>query len=126
MRFIAVLLLPSLGFAAPAPKQPEKPAIELKLAAANPLGLEITIQNNGKETVGVDLQRHAVRTYRRRSPGRKGETVHDPTHRRKSRKGKSKNPDGSGGPIQDPVHAHLPLPPPTRGTRPENHVSPRG
>jgi len=49
MRLIALLILPSLAFAAPAPKQPEKPGVELKLSADNQLALEITIQNNGKE-----------------------------------------------------------------------------
>ena len=49
MRLIALLILPSLAFAAAAPKQPEKPGVELKLSADNQLALEITIQNNGKE-----------------------------------------------------------------------------
>jgi hypothetical protein len=49
MHLLALLILPSLAFAAPAPKQPEKPGVELKLSAANQNALEITIQNNGKE-----------------------------------------------------------------------------
>jgi|GEM_PF-6363095 len=49
MRLIALLILPSLAFAAPAPKQAEKPHVELKLSADNQNELEITIQNNGKE-----------------------------------------------------------------------------
>ncbi len=49
MQLIALLILPSLAFAAPAPKQPEKPDVELKLSANNQDVLEITIQNNGKE-----------------------------------------------------------------------------
>jgi hypothetical protein len=49
MRLIALLILPSLAFAAPAPKQAEKPDVELKLSADNQNALEITIQNNGKE-----------------------------------------------------------------------------
>ena len=49
MRIIALLMLPSLTFAAPVPKQPEKPSVELKLSADNQLVLEITIHNNGKE-----------------------------------------------------------------------------
>ncbi len=49
MRLIAMLMLPSLTIAAPVPKQPEKPTLDLKLSAANQLVLEITIQNNGKE-----------------------------------------------------------------------------
>ena len=49
MRLIALLILPSLAFAAPAPEQPEKPGVELKLSADNQYELEITIQNNGKE-----------------------------------------------------------------------------
>jgi hypothetical protein len=49
MRLIALVILPSLAFAASAPKQPEKPGVELKLSADNQLALEITIQNNGQE-----------------------------------------------------------------------------
>lgn len=49
MRLIALLILPSLAFAAPAPKQAEKPDVELKLSADNQSVLDITIQNNGKE-----------------------------------------------------------------------------
>ena len=49
MRLIALLILSSLAFAAPAPMQPEKPGVELKLSANNQSALEITIQNNGKE-----------------------------------------------------------------------------
>ena len=55
MRLIALLLLPSLAFAEPAPnQQPEKPEVELndvelKLSAINQNSLEITIQNNGQE-----------------------------------------------------------------------------
>lgn len=49
MRLIALLLFPSLALAASAPKQSEKPGVELKLSADNQNGLEITIQNNGKE-----------------------------------------------------------------------------
>lgn len=49
MRLIALLILPSLAFAAQPPKQPEKPGVELKLSANNQDVLEITIQNNGKE-----------------------------------------------------------------------------
>ena len=49
MRLIALLILPSLAFAAPAPEQPEKPGVELKLSANNQNVLEITIQNNDKE-----------------------------------------------------------------------------
>jgi hypothetical protein len=49
MYIIALLMLPSLTFAAPVPKPPEKPAVELKLSANNQLALEITIQNNGPE-----------------------------------------------------------------------------
>ena len=49
MRLIALLMLPSLIFAAPVPKQTEKPDVELKLSAKNQLVLEMTIQNNGKE-----------------------------------------------------------------------------
>lgn len=49
MRLIVLLILPSLAFAVPAPKQLEKPGIEVTLSAQNQLVLEITIQNNGKE-----------------------------------------------------------------------------
>ena len=49
MRLIALMILPSLAFAAPAPEQPEKPCVELKLSADNQNELEITIQNNGTE-----------------------------------------------------------------------------
>jgi hypothetical protein len=57
MRLIALLILPSLAFAEPVPKQPEKPDVELKLSAdvelklssANRNVVEITIQNNGQE-----------------------------------------------------------------------------
>ena len=49
MRLIALLLLPSLAFAEPAPKQPEKSDVELKLSADNRNAVEITIQNNGKK-----------------------------------------------------------------------------
>lgn len=49
MRLIALLLLPSLAFAEPAPKQPEKSDVELKLSSANRNVVEITIQNNGKK-----------------------------------------------------------------------------
>jgi hypothetical protein len=49
MRLIALVILPSLAFAASAQKQPEKPDVELKLSADNQLALEITIQNNGKQ-----------------------------------------------------------------------------
>jgi hypothetical protein len=46
MRLIALLILPSLAFAAPAPTQAAKPGVELKLSADNQDVLEITIQNN--------------------------------------------------------------------------------
>jgi len=49
MRLIALLILPSLAFAAPAPKQAEISDVELKLSADNQNALEITIRNNGKE-----------------------------------------------------------------------------
>ena len=49
MRLIALLILPLLAFAAPAPQQAEKPDVELKLSADNLNELKITIQNNGKE-----------------------------------------------------------------------------
>jgi hypothetical protein len=49
MRAIAFLLLPSLAFAAPVPKQSQKPNVELTLTATNALVLEVTIQNNGSE-----------------------------------------------------------------------------
>jgi hypothetical protein len=48
MRLIALLMLPSLAFAAPVPKKFEKPDVELTLSAQNQLELEITIHNNGK------------------------------------------------------------------------------
>jgi len=49
MRVAMLILLASpFAVAAPVPKRAEKPAAELKLSA-DPLVLEITIQNNGKE-----------------------------------------------------------------------------
>ena len=58
MRLIALLMLPSLAFAAPVPKQTGKPHVELKLAAENQLVLEITIRNNGGEP--LELPYHAT------------------------------------------------------------------
>ena len=49
MRLIALLMFPSLAFAAPVPKQFDKPEVELKLSAKNQLVLEITVHNHGKE-----------------------------------------------------------------------------
>ncbi len=54
MHLIALLILPSLVCAAPAPEQAEIPGVEvveveLKLSADNLNELAITIQNNGKE-----------------------------------------------------------------------------
>jgi hypothetical protein len=51
MRLLPLLMLPAITFAAPVPKQLEKPTVELTLAAQNPLVLEITIQNHGKEPI---------------------------------------------------------------------------
>jgi hypothetical protein len=49
MRLIALLILPSLAFAAQPPEQPEKPGVEVKLSAFNQDVLEITIQNRGTQ-----------------------------------------------------------------------------
>jgi hypothetical protein len=49
MRFLALLLLPSMLLAFPAPKPAEKPTIEVILSARNQLECEITIRNHGKE-----------------------------------------------------------------------------
>ncbi len=50
MRPLALLLLlPSFAAAAPVPREPEGPGVELKLDAENQLELEVTIQNNGKK-----------------------------------------------------------------------------
>lgn len=56
MRLIALLILPSLTFAAPVPKQPEKPAVELKLAADNQDVLEIILFNNGREPLELSYR----------------------------------------------------------------------
>jgi len=52
MRFAALLLLPGLAFAAPLPKM-EPPSVEIKLSAKSPSVLEITIHNNGKESLDM-------------------------------------------------------------------------
>lgn len=49
MYLIALLILPALAFAAPAPEQPEKPGVELKLSADNQNALEITVENHGQQ-----------------------------------------------------------------------------
>lgn len=76
MRFIALLMFSSLAFAAPVPKQTEKPDVELVLSAKNQLVLEIIIRNNGKyplelpyrftpmEHLVVDLQGEKGQKYK--------------------------------------------------------------
>lgn len=51
-----ILLASSFAVAAPVPKAPEKPTVELKLHADSPLELEITIQNNGKEPLELPFR----------------------------------------------------------------------
>jgi hypothetical protein len=48
-----LLLLPLLTFAAPVSNPPAKPNLEVILSASNQLELEITIQNNSKDTLEI-------------------------------------------------------------------------
>lgn len=61
MLLIALLILPSLAFAAPVPEKPEKSDVELKLFAPNRNVLEITIQNNGKEPLELAADAQSYR-----------------------------------------------------------------
>lgn len=56
MRIIALFLFPTLALAAPAPKQPQKPAVEVTLSADSPLELKIVIENKGKEPLELPFR----------------------------------------------------------------------
>jgi len=72
MRLIALLMLPTLGFAAPVPNL--KSDIELKLSAENQDVLNITIQNNGKEPLELPYRFSELENFVIELVGEKGKT----------------------------------------------------
>ncbi len=57
MRAAMLILLASpLAVAAPVPKPPAKPSVEVKLSADSPLVLNITIRNDGKELLELPFR----------------------------------------------------------------------
>jgi hypothetical protein len=86
MRLIALLILLSLAFAAPTPRQADKPDVELpkldvelKLSADNQNALEITIQNNGQEPLELPYQSRRSNTSSSNSKASTGSSTRSST-----------------------------------------------